>query len=67
MTAPTITFWTGSTVTGNTLASGWPTSSWGQMATVFDYGTIDTGSSGSCTWFWIWNNIARALQENRQP
>jgi hypothetical protein len=32
----------------------------GAMATVFDFGTIDTGSSGSNTWFWIFNNIAGA-------
>lgn len=61
MTAPVITFWTGSSTTGDSAPNGaFNMAALGQMATVFDYGTIDTGSSGSNTWFWIWNNIAAA-------
>lgn len=59
MSAPVITFYTGSQTTGNTPPSGaFNMSALGAMASVFDFGIIDTGSSGSNTWFWIWNNIA---------
>jgi hypothetical protein len=52
--APSITFWTGSN-TGS-FGGAFATSSWGQMLTVFDYGTINTGSTGSTVYFWIYNN-----------
>lgn len=59
MAAPVITFWTGSATTGDSAPNGaFNMTAVGAMATVFDYGTIDTGSSGSNTWFWIWNNAA---------
>lgn len=61
MTAPVITFWTGSSTTGDSAPNGaFNLAAFGQMSTVFDYGTIDTGSSGSNTWFWIFNNSAGA-------
>lgn len=62
MSAPVITFYTSSaTITGNTPPNSvFAMNQLGQMATVFDFGTIDTGSSGSTTWFWVWNNIAGA-------
>ena len=59
MSAPSITFYTSSaTITGNTPPNSvYDMTKLGAMATVFDFGTIDTGSSGSNTWFWIFNNI----------
>ena len=60
MSAPVITFYTSSaTITGNTPPNSvFDMTKLGAMATVFNFGTIDTGSSGSNTWFWIFNNIA---------
>lgn len=62
MAAPSITFYTSSaTITGDTPPNAvFDMGSLGAMATVHNFGTIDTGSSGSNTWFWIWNNIAGA-------
>lgn len=58
MAAPSITFYTGSASTGNSPPNGvFDMSKLGALATVHDFGTIDTGSSGSNTWIWIWNNI----------
>jgi len=60
MTAPTISFYTSSSVSSASLTTQVATGSWGVMASVYDYGTIDTGSSGSTTFFWICNNAAGA-------
>jgi hypothetical protein len=57
MVAPIISFYTSS---GNATDSSvvWITSSWGAMSAVFDFGTIDTGSSGSTIYFWVVNNYS---------
>ena len=62
MSAPVISFLTSSTVTGGPTPPNavFNMATLGAMATVYDFGTIDTGSSGSTTWFWIFNNIAQA-------
>jgi len=60
MGAPVITFYTSSSVTNGSLTTQCATGSWGLMSTVYDYGTIDTGSSGSTVYFWIVNNAAGA-------
>ena len=62
MSAPVITFYTSSaTITGTVPPnSAFDMTKLGAMNNVFDFGTIDTGSSGSNTWFWIFNNIAGA-------
>jgi hypothetical protein len=62
MSAPVITFYTSSaTITGNSPPNSvFDMTKLGAMNNVFDFGTIDTGSSGSNTWFWIFNNIAGA-------
>lgn len=54
MVAPNISFWTGSDVT--TTGAAFDITKLGQMATIYDYGTIDTGSSGSIAYFWVCNN-----------
>jgi len=56
MPAPSISFYTSSDVTSHNAA--FVTGSWGLMASVYDFGTIDTGSSGSTTFFWIVNNAS---------
>ena len=60
MSAPVITFYTSSaTITGNSPPNSvFDMTKLGAMNPTFDFGTIDTGSSGSITWFWIFNNIA---------
>lgn len=60
MVAPTISYWTSSNVSSHTTA--FITGSWGLMNTVYDYGTIDTGSSGSTVFFWIANNASGSAQ-----
>ena len=62
MSAPVITFYTSSaTITGNAPpTSVFDMTKLGAMGNVYNFGTIDTGSSGSNTWFWIFNNIAGA-------
>ena len=62
MSAPVITFYTSSTVAGGPSPPNgvFNMAALGLMATVYDFGTIDTGSSGSTNWFWVWNNIAQA-------
>ena len=65
MVAPAITFYTGAGTTETVYAAKWTgsfmTGSFGAMATIHDYGTIDTGSSGSTLFFWIWNNSSGSL------
>ena len=62
MVAPAISFWTGAGTTqpiiGSKYTGSFMTGSFGLMETVFNYGTIDTGSSGSTIFFWIWNNAS---------
>ncbi len=60
MPAPLISFYTGSG-SPPSFAGCTATSSLGVMAAVYDYGTIDTGSTGSTTFFWIINNATGSL------
>jgi hypothetical protein len=59
MVAPAISFWTSSSTSAH--VTQFVTGSLGIMTAVYDYGTIDTGSTGSTVFFWIMNNATGSV------